>query len=279
MSEKTLRRLCLVYAWVLGLLILALGVGFAWACWDIYRQGGASPFTRESIALYLDDLAPLVYLSLIGIAGGWVLSAVSAWRLGAGEGTVGDSSGPIKAVKSPSAVLKRRVERLNVEAIPSDFHRKMTRERTLRRWQVIVAVVVCAASLMPAVIRCADSARFSVEHLNRDVAAASRVILVGAVLALAAATLAVLLYGASVARELACIKAAVAEVKGAALLPGDKAVARKVPWTEKPIWVWSVRGIVAVAAVVMVVLGVLNGGMADVLGKAIRICTECIGLG
>ena len=26
-------------------------------------------------------------------------------------------------------------------------------------------------------------------------------------------------------------------------------------------------------------LGVLNGGMADVLGKAIRICTECIGLG
>ena len=29
----------------------------------------------------------------------------------------------------------------------------------------------------------------------------------------------------------------------------------------------------------IILLGILNGGMADVLGKAIRICTECIGLG
>ena len=28
-----------------------------------------------------------------------------------------------------------------------------------------------------------------------------------------------------------------------------------------------------------VVLGIMNGGMEQVLGKAVRICTECIGLG
>ena len=33
------------------------------------------------------------------------------------------------------------------------------------------------------------------------------------------------------------------------------------------------------AAVVMLVAGVLNGGMRDVLVKAVNICTECIGLG
>lgn len=33
------------------------------------------------------------------------------------------------------------------------------------------------------------------------------------------------------------------------------------------------------AAIALVVLGVLNGGMYDVLVKAINICTECIGLG
>jgi hypothetical protein len=42
---------------------------------------------------------------------------------------------------------------------------------------------------------------------------------------------------------------------------------------------WTVRGVIAVVGIVFVVLGILNGGMADVLGKAIRICTECIGLG
>ena len=33
------------------------------------------------------------------------------------------------------------------------------------------------------------------------------------------------------------------------------------------------------AAVVLIVLGVMNGGLRDVLIKAINICTECIGLG
>ena len=37
--------------------------------------------------------------------------------------------------------------------------------------------------------------------------------------------------------------------------------------------------IIAAAAVALIVLGVMNGGMFDVLVKAINICTECIGLG
>ena len=35
----------------------------------------------------------------------------------------------------------------------------------------------------------------------------------------------------------------------------------------------------ALAAVALVVLGIFNGGMGDVLAKAVKICTECIGLG
>jgi hypothetical protein len=33
------------------------------------------------------------------------------------------------------------------------------------------------------------------------------------------------------------------------------------------------------AAAVLIVLGVLNGGARDVLAKAVKICSECIGLG
>lgn len=34
-----------------------------------------------------------------------------------------------------------------------------------------------------------------------------------------------------------------------------------------------------VLALVLIVLGVLNGGLRDVLIKAANLCTECIGLG
>ena len=40
-----------------------------------------------------------------------------------------------------------------------------------------------------------------------------------------------------------------------------------------------IRAVLLVAAGLMIVAGMLNGGMWDVLVKAINICTECIGLG
>ena len=47
--------------------------------------------------------------------------------------------------------------------------------------------------------------------------------------------------------------------------------------TEAP--AQRIRIALLAAAVLLIVLGILNGGMYDVLVKAINICTECIGLG
>ena len=40
-----------------------------------------------------------------------------------------------------------------------------------------------------------------------------------------------------------------------------------------------VRALVFAAAVLLLLAGIRNGGARDVLGKAARICTECVGLG
>lgn len=40
-------------------------------------------------------------------------------------------------------------------------------------------------------------------------------------------------------------------------------------------WRWTLLA----AAAVLIAAGILNGGMRDVLAKAIKICTECVGLG
>lgn len=40
-----------------------------------------------------------------------------------------------------------------------------------------------------------------------------------------------------------------------------------------------VRGLLLTAALVLILLGVLNGGLHSVLVKAANICSECIGLG
>jgi hypothetical protein len=81
-----------------------------------------------------------------------------------------------------------------------------------------------------------------------------------------------LLCDASLARELATIKEAVKSASP------SKKEAREIrlssPWKA-----WAIRGAILLMGIVLVLLGIFNGGAEDVLGKAIRICTECIGLG
>ncbi len=57
---------------------------------------------------------------------------------------------------------------------------------------------------------------------------------------------------------------------------------------EGPVWgkaapegtgLSAVRGALLLIALILVILGIVNGGLRDVLIKAVNICTECIGLG
>ena len=51
------------------------------------------------------------------------------------------------------------------------------------------------------------------------------------------------------------------------------------PIPAHPRGVHAVRVVGFIAAAALVVAGVLNGGLRDVLVKAINLCTECVGLG
>lgn len=54
---------------------------------------------------------------------------------------------------------------------------------------------------------------------------------------------------------------------------------KAAPMKEKPFPADVLRADLYAAAIAFIVLGVMNGGLYDVLVKAINICTECIGLG
>ena len=41
----------------------------------------------------------------------------------------------------------------------------------------------------------------------------------------------------------------------------------------------TIRRVLLVAAIVLIIAGVFNGSALDVFGKAVKICTECVGLG
>ena len=133
-------------------------------------------------------------------------------------------------------------------------------------------------SLLPALAWCSNADHFSIESLNRDVRAAALLLIPCAAVALGLCVAAVLLCEASVSRETALVKAALATGKGVTT-PVKKSKSDNRNFLSDPRILWGVRGLIAAVGALFILLGIANGGMADVLGKAIRICTECIGLG
>lgn len=274
MSQKIKRRIHLIYGIILSVLLVATGVCFAIACLAIYRTG-PSPFTPESIGRYWGYIAPLVYVCLAAVVGGIVVSL--ALPLEAGKP---------RAARDPGLRLKKLQETVDVSASP-ELQKRVGRERAMRRGSVVVATILSAVAAIVVLVWCLIPGRFddvSTAGLQQDILTAVAVILPCAAVGLAAWVAVVLLWGVSVQRETVMLKAASMNPdyrrKPAAGGSGETArPSRLKAMVGKPAFLWTVRGVVFALAVVFIVLGAANGGMADVLGKAIRICTECIGLG
>ena len=280
MKLKTRGRIHLVYGIVLSVLILAVGGCFALAALSIYQSGASSPYTPESIAAHFAPMAPLVYVTLAGILGGVILAWVLPRRDLVVEGPEDDPldviveryrRGHYRPMKDPAVTLRQMLARVDEEALSPACREVLKKERRLRRVVAVVAAGLASVALLPALAFCGDRSHFSIENLSADIKAA-------ALVALGLLVAATLLRRASVLRETATVKAAIAEAKGKAISLRKRAADRP-SFLADPRILWGVRGLILAVGLLFILLGVANGGMADVLGKAIRICTECIGLG
>ena len=266
MTIQTKGRIHLVYGILLSVLILTVGVCFALSCVSIC-QSGDSPFTRESITAHFDRIALPTYLCIAGVIGGAVLGLV-----------LPVDGGRVKSRRDPEDALNKLAARLDLASCDEATAAALRSERKWRRRVTVILTVLAGVTLLPAPAWCVDPTHFSVENLNTDIKTAALFILPCAAVSLGLLTGERLLRHASVARETAAVKAALAAGKGNAK-PAEKVNADKKKLTENPHFVWGIRGLILAVGVLFIVLGIFNGGMADVLGKAIRICTECIGLG
>ncbi len=88
--------------------------------------------------------------------------------------------------------------------------------------------------------------------------------------------------GLTLGKRLDCLKVLLALGKGnppEAHVGVQLAAERALGVLRSDVALWVIRGAVLVLGVVFLAVGIVNGGANDVYLKAIKICTECIGLG
>ena len=229
------------------------------SCVNIYKSG-PRPFTPESIFAAFSKIAVFVWVTCGALAVGIILALVCP----------AEQVKP-RVIKHKKITLTRLQSRLDTRLCDADRLALIRKEEKLRFFLRIAATLSCVAVAAPAVVYALNFDHFSLDY-DASVIAACLWLIPATLICMGICLALVYLEEASLDRQIGHVKSALAEV--GASTPHDEPAK---PSRSKLIW--GIRVAVAVVAVAFIVLGVRNGGMADVLSKAINICTECIGLG
>lgn len=235
------------------------------SCVQIYR-GGDRPFTPESISAAWNSIAIFVWLFVALV----IACGVLLWLFPL-------PAKKSKATASPHARLAKVRQRLARKQYADELLAPLVRHDHYLKTMRASAVIVCTLSAIYPLFYLSDPSNFT--SINTQLNAQ----IIRAVLpALGCALIALFFCGAI--RLLSDISAerAVAYAKAIMLLPAPAALTKPVGKQSHAIPKYAMfvcQVVLIVAAIIMIVIGVLNGGMNDVLQKAIKICTECIGLG
>lgn len=264
MSEKNKKLIYLIYGIVQSVLLVLCGVCLMIACLSIY-DGGEGTFSRGAVAVQFKRFMIPIILCVTGLVAGMVLSLI-----------LPREPQRIKGEHDVKATISRLSSRVDKEKCPSKITELIKREQNLRWGLKLLATAICIVVAIPCLAYLLNLSNFDDigEGLTEDILGTMAFVLPAAIEGLAAWTVVVFACRASFNRELILIKGA---IKVAPMQRKAKAeIAVKDNQKRK---MWIIRGAVLLVALVFIIVGIFNGGMKDVLEKAIRICTECIGLG
>ena len=240
--------------------VILLGIAFIACCTHLYFTGGDNPFSRESVGRYLVILAAPSFITIALAIGGFIFAYVN---------------------KTKDNELTKRTNLEILESFKSRFAFDSFDEETkagvlaIKKQRDIMTIVAMAISAVCAVISLVYLffiGDFPNDNHNQEIISALTVIL-----PLFAVTSAIHVIRLYIVEN--CAKQEYDLLRESVKKNGITAMAKEIR-TEKLIsGVNITKCVILAVAVAFVLIGIFNGGVADVLSKAVKICTECIGLG
>ena len=278
MQRENAKKLRLIYGIVLAVITVTVGILFIVSAADIYYSagGGYGMYSREVVG---KKLSPLLIPALI-----WIIAVIAGYVLSVLFPVLSDK----KAKRDDLTALKKLRSRMP-EGQGEEFleARKEFRKGELTRviiWSVCAAVWL--ASAIASAVYLFNTAHFPSVEFNSEILAMLKNVFpwFGASFLLCCGAIVFEIFYAR--KALPQMKKLLVLGKGTPL-ERPSAFAERVSrgkntvltFLRKEDTVVVLRLVLLMLGTAFVVLGIFNGGMTDVLIKAINICTECIGLG
>ena len=255
MTQKQQKALRVTYYALVCAALAAAAVLMMVACVGIYRTGD-HPFNREVVAAAFGEIALPVYVCLGLVAVGIVLHPLL----------------PIEDKSNPdlTPVNYQRIQsRVDLSLCPAELVSKVNKERSARLINQIITAILLVIGSVVFLTYALNPGNFHQSEITGSMMAAMWVLLPCVGVPFAYGVFTAFFGRASKKREIALLKEVPDEAK-VAPVAADKKSCKAVA---------ILRCAILVVAIGCILGGLLNNGWADVLTKAINICTECIGLG
>lgn len=257
MTEKKIKLVHRIYAIAVSVISVIAGLCLIAACLHIYSAGG-HPYSRLAVAQHFSIIAVPVYLCLALVIGGFLL----------------DFALPTEKQKSKPAnqqamLLRRLQERRDLSACDEGLRCTILKLRQGRKTRTIVGIALLVVGAVIFLSYALNPAHFHHSQINSSMIHAMFVLLPCLAVPFAWAVYAAYHTRGSVNKEIELWKQ-VPAADGKSVECAPKGDCKGL---------LAMRSVIILVAVVLLIYGFVSGGTADVLTKAINICTECVGLG
>jgi hypothetical protein len=255
-----------------------VGALFILQAWSIFLSGENSPYTAEIIHEKFRQIAIPFWFWVAAVIFGGVL----AYRFPEEE-----------KIGKAQADLRKNLYHLKGRLPQNEGGRyALNKENRFRIVVLAVCIALCVLFGIIALLYLLNknyTPLFSAEIFTENNGAADRLVrgLPWCLAALIVGMIAVELIKRSLKRETAAVKKQIAENAKKGVKPAQaqkknsvwKTLCLKYPVLTSKWWKIGLQAGLCVLALVLIVVGICNGGMLDVYDKARKICTQCIGLG
>ena len=257
MSNKTIGMIRRVYGILLTISILIAAVCLMAACLEIY-DGGNGTFSREAVAAAFSPIAAPVVLCLALVLLSFPLNLLP------------QEAGKRKTVRNNRLILQRLHSKADLGACDAVLRDAVAAQQKCRRLCRSVTLGLLAATFLIFMIYVLTGDRFLLPDITTSMKQAMLVLLPCLAVTFGYGIFAHYRSEKSILAEIDLMKQAVKEA------PAEPEANAEL---EVKMNVNTLRTAITLVAVAVLLFGYFTGGTADVLTKAINICTECIGLG
>lgn len=259
MQEERLLRIHRIYSIVLSVVIAVAGICFMIACGCIYYSGGKREqiYTLDIISQAFDYIAIPVYLCLAMVIISFIVEIFAPLQFKKG-----------KPDKPYAWILERLYATKDWENCEPEVHASLTALQTTRKRFIIIRSILLTAGSVAFLVYALNGTHFDSTDINGSMIKAVIILCICMMIPFVFSIITSYQRRKSMQLEIELLKTlpATGHKEDTTITDTDRKQ-QIVQWT------------LLVIGLGFMIFGLMTGGTADVLTKAINICTECIGLG